>query len=161
MCYLDIKTYLPCLNLAYADRASMAASLELREPMLDLRLTEFVAGLPQRWRIRGRQTKVALKELARRYLPRQVVDRAKVGFGSPVRAWLRGPLRRLTADLLSPAAIRQTGILDAGVVRQIVAAESHEDWAMRVWTLLNLQAWSQTVLRGTPAAAPAVVVKST
>jgi len=158
MCYLDIKTYLPCLNLAYADRASMAASLELREPMLDLRLTEFVAGLPQRWRIHGRQTKVALKELARRYLPRQVVDRAKVGFGSPVRAWLRGPLRHLTADLLSPAAIRQTGILDAGVVRQIVAAESHEDWAMRVWTLLNLQAWSQTVLRGTPAAAPPVAV---
>ena len=161
LCYLDIKTYLPCLNLAYADRASMAASLELREPMLDLRLTEFVAGLPQRWRVHGRRTKVALKDVARRYLPRRLINRPKVGFGSPVRAWLKGPLRRLTADALSPTAIRQTGILDPGVVRQVVAAENHEDWAIRVWTLLNLQAWSQTVLRGTPPATPAVAVDST
>jgi asparagine synthase (glutamine-hydrolysing) len=155
ICYLDIKTYLPCLNLAYADRASMAASLELREPLLDLALTQFAVELPERWRIRGRRTKAVLKALAARYVPRSVVSRGKVGFGSPVRAWLTGPLRPMVAEFLSPEAIRRTGIVDTDAVQKIVANHRHEDWPMRVWALLNLQVWARTVpsLRGYTAPA--------
>jgi asparagine synthase (glutamine-hydrolysing) len=146
MLYLDLKTYLPCLNLAYVDRASMAASVEVREPLLDVRLVELVFSLPASSKIRGWRQKAVLKDVAAKYLPKAIVERRKVGFGSPVKAWLRGPLRGLVTRTLARDSVRQYGVLDGTEVATVLEDTNHEDWALRVWSLLYLQLWAETFL---------------
>src|SRR5207245_6773033 len=91
--YVDLKTFLPCLNLMTTDKTSMAANLEVRVPFLNHEMLELASRMPTRLKLRGLKRKYILKRAAERLLPREVVWRKKAGFGAPIRSWLRGPLR--------------------------------------------------------------------
>src|SRR6185503_18016678 len=108
--YVDLKTFLPCLNLAYTDKTSMAANLEVRVPFLNHELTELAARMPTQMKLRGLKRKYILKRAAEKLLPRDVVWRKKAGFGAPIRSWLRGSLRPMVDELLSEETIRRRGL---------------------------------------------------
>ncbi len=140
---VDLRLWLPDDLLMKMDKMSMAASVEARVPLLDHPLIEWAATLPDRFKLRGLEGKVLLKRLARLRLPREVVDRRKVGFTVPLGPWFRGPLRELLADtLLSPTCLGR-GYYDAAVLRRTV--EDHlagrRDRSRELWTLLTLELW--------------------
>ncbi len=154
MTHLDLQTFLPGLNLAYTDRASMAASVEVRVPLLDHRVVEYVAGLPPGLRLGGGTSKRVLKGVAERYLPRDVVHRPKAGFAAPLRSWVQGELKPLIQDLLAPERIRARGLLDPDAVWSVIRAqwEGREDNAFRIWAFLTLELWARTFLDADGAA---------
>jgi asparagine synthase (glutamine-hydrolysing) len=141
--YLDLKTFLPCLNLDYTDRTSMAATLEVRVPLLNHELVELSARMPPSLKLRGLKRKYILKRAAERLLPREVVWRKKAGFGAPMRAWLRGPLRPLVDELLSEECVRRRGLFRPEAVRAVVEANlsGREDYSLHVLHLLSLEMW--------------------
>ncbi|HZI19577.1 MAG TPA: asparagine synthase (glutamine-hydrolyzing) [Pyrinomonadaceae bacterium] len=141
--YLDLKTFLPCLNLDYTDKTSMAATLEVRVPLLNHELVELSARMPPRLKLRGLKRKYILKRAAETLLPREVVWRKKAGFGAPVRAWLRGPLRPLVDELLSEDVVRRRGLFRPEAVRGVVEANlsGREDYSLHVLHLLTLEMW--------------------
>ncbi|MDX2193165.1 MAG: asparagine synthase (glutamine-hydrolyzing) [Gemmatimonadales bacterium] len=149
--YMDAKTYLHEL-LMKQDQMSMAASIESRVPFLDHPLCEWTMRLPSRFKLRGVTTKWVLREAMRDTLPAEILSRKKMGFPVPVGAWLRGPFRALLERVvLSERALRRD-VLDAGAVRQLVAAHvggemGHEE---RVWMLLNLELWHRLFVDGEP-----------
>lgn len=144
--YLDLKTFLPCLNLAYTDKMSMAASTEVRVPLLDDELLTLTGQLPPSLKLKGLTRKYALKRSLESVLPRDVIWRRKAGFGAPIRSWLVGDLQPMVQDLLGPDAVRARGLFEpAEVARLIRANESgHEDNAVRLWALLTLELWYRT-----------------
>jgi asparagine synthase (glutamine-hydrolysing) len=150
MTHLDLKTFLPNLNLAYTDVASMASSVEVRVPLLDHRVVEYVMGLPPDMKIRGRTQKYVLKRLAERYLPRDVVYRKKTGFAGPVRGWVQNELRPMIGDVLSRDRLRRRGILDADEVWRVIEAgwSGREDNALRIWAYLTFELWAETYVDG-------------
>lgn len=141
--YVDMKTFLPCLNLDYTDKTSMAATLEVRVPFLNHELVELAARMPPGLKLRGLRRKYILKRAAERLLPREVVWRKKAGFGAPMRAWLRGPLRPLVDELLSEEQVRSRGLFRPEEVRRIVEANlsGREDYNLQVLQLLTLEMW--------------------
>ena len=142
MQYLDALTYLPDDILAKVDRASMAVSLEARVPLLDHRVAAFAFSLPRSLRLQGTTGKVLLRRVLARYVPRQLFERAKTGFGIPIGTWLRGPLREWAEALLTPAALNDGG-LTAEPVRDIWAKhlDGRLDAENQLWTVLMYQAW--------------------
>ncbi|HST50616.1 MAG TPA: asparagine synthase (glutamine-hydrolyzing) [Pyrinomonadaceae bacterium] len=146
--YVDMKTFLPCLNLDYTDRTSMAATLEVRVPLVNHELVELAARMPPRLKLRGLRRKYILKRAAERLLPRDVVWRRKAGFGAPIRAWLRGPLRPLVEEMLSEEAIKRRGLFRPEEVRRVVEANlsGREDYALHVLQLLTLEMWQREFL---------------
>jgi asparagine synthase (glutamine-hydrolysing) len=148
MTRLDLQTFLPGLNLAYTDRASMAASVEVRVPLLDHRVVEYVVGLPSDMKLRGGESKWILKQVARRHVPAAIVRRPKAGFAAPVRAWVQGPLRPMIAELLDPERLRARGWLDPKGVWDVIEAQwsGREDNALRIWAFLTLELWAATFL---------------
>ncbi|MCA1634814.1 MAG: asparagine synthase (glutamine-hydrolyzing) [Acidobacteria bacterium] len=141
--YVDMKTFLPCLNLAYTDLTSMAATLEVRVPFLNHELVELAARMPPGLKLRGLRRKYILKRAAEQLLPREVVWRKKAGFGAPIRAWLRGPLGPLVDDLLSENQVRRRGLFRPAEVRRIVEANlsGREDYNLQILQLLTLEMW--------------------
>ncbi len=158
MTHLDLLTFLPSLNLAYTDRASMAASVEVRVPYLDHRIVEWSRRLPVDHLLEGSRSKRVLKAVAERYLPRDLVHRRKAGFQAPVRAWVNGPLRPMIQELLSEERLQRRGVLEPGEVGRIVDATwaGREDNALRIWAFLTFEIWATTFLDG-DGAAPAAV----
>jgi asparagine synthase (glutamine-hydrolysing) len=146
--YVDLKTFLPCLNLAYTDKTSMAANLEVRVPFLNVELIELAARMPPSLKLKGLKRKYILKKAAERLLPHGVVWRKKAGFGAPIRAWLRGPLKPMIAELLSEPTIRQRGLFDPAEVQRIIAANDsgREDNNLQIFQLLTLELWQRTFL---------------
>jgi asparagine synthase (glutamine-hydrolysing) len=146
--YVDLKTFLPCLNLAYTDKTSMAANLEVRVPFLNVEMIELAARMPPSLKLRGLKRKYILKKAAEHLLPHDVVWRKKAGFGAPIRAWLRGPLQPMIAELLSEEAIRRRGLFDPAEVRRIIAANDsgREDNNLQIFQLLTLELWQRTFL---------------
>lgn len=138
--YADLKFWLPGDILTKVDRTSMAVGLEAREPLLDHRLIEFAASLPQRMRIRGRQGKWLLKQTMRRYLPDDILFRPKQGFVTPVSAWLRGPLAGQARAIATGASLNQLGWFDARTIAKF--ADDHiagkSDHGRLLWQLLTL-----------------------
>lgn len=141
--YVDLKTFLPCLNLAYTDQTSMAATLEVRVPFVNNELVELGARLPPDLKLRGLQRKYILKRAAEQLLPKDVVWRRKAGFGAPIRAWLRGPLRPLVDEMLSAEAVRRRGLFRPEEVRRVIDLNlaGREDYNLQVLQLLTLEMW--------------------
>lgn len=139
--YADLKFYLPGDILTKVDRTSMAVSLEAREPLLDHRLIEFGARLPERMRVRGTTGKWLLKHTLRRYLPEDVLFRPKMGFVTPIAQWLRGPLAAEARNVATDGLLARTGWFDtariAHLVEDHIAARS--DHSRLIWQLLMLR----------------------
>jgi asparagine synthase (glutamine-hydrolysing) len=164
--YLDMKTFLPCLNLTYTDKLSMAASTEVRVPLLDDELVELSGRIPPRLKLNRLTRKYVFKKSMEGRLPRDVIYRPKAGFGAPVRSWLVGDLKPLVDEVLDPDSIRARGLLDPDEVSRIVRAgeTGAEDNALRVWSFLTLELWQRTFVDqahdSASSAAPAPVAIS-
>ena len=143
--YVDLKTFLPCLNLAYTDKTSMAANLEVRVPFLNRKLIELAARMPPDLKLRGFKRKYILKRALEKVLPHDVVWRKKAGFGAPIRSWLRGPLKPMVDDLLSEETVRKRGLFRPAGVQRIINANlsGREDYNLQVFQLLNLELWQR------------------
>ncbi|MGZ2411033.1 asparagine synthase (glutamine-hydrolyzing) [Sphingomonas sp. F9_3S_D5_B_2] len=155
MMYCDAVTYLPDDILAKVDRASMAVSLETRVPFLDHRVAELAARIPLSLKVRDGKGKHLVRQLLYGLVPRNLVERPKAGFGIPVGEWIKGPLRPWAEDLLSPAALKADGLLDAQVVRRRWADHlaGRRDSTPALWAVLMLQAWMREQSAATAAAA--------
>jgi len=143
MQWLDQTTYLVDDILTKVDRASMAASLETRVPLLDHRLVEFAWTLPAEMKVRNGQGKWILRQVLNRFVPAPLLDRPKMGFAIPLESWLRGPLREWASDLLSDRRVREQGFLHADMVTQewnkfCAGGSGHQH---KVWALLMWMAW--------------------
>jgi asparagine synthase (glutamine-hydrolysing) len=143
--YVDLKTFLPCLNLMTTDKTSMAANLEVRVPFLNREMIEMSARMPPRLKLRGLTRKYVLKRALEKVLPRDVVWRKKAGFGAPIRSWLRGPLRPLVNELLSEEIVQKRGLFRPAEVKRVVDANfsGREDFNLQVFQLLGLELWLQ------------------
>jgi len=143
--YVDLKTFLPCLNLMTTDKTSMAANLEVRVPFLNQEMLELAARMPTHLKLRGLKRKYILKRAAEKLLPREVVWRKKAGFGAPIRSWLRGPLRPMVDDLLSAETVTRRGLFRPAEVKRIIEANlsGREDYNLQVFQLLNLELWQR------------------
>lgn len=138
--YADLKVWLPGDILTKVDRTSMSVGLEAREPLLDYRLIEFAASLPEAMRINGGQGKWLMKRAMRRYLPEDILYRPKQGFVTPIAHWFRGPLAGEARAISQSSALARTGWFDARSLAGI--AESHisgaSDHGRLLWQLLML-----------------------
>jgi asparagine synthase (glutamine-hydrolysing) len=145
MTYVDLKYYLPGLGLAYMDKASMAASVEVRVPLIDDDVVDFVARLPDSYKVQGLKTKVILREAMKGRIPDAILRRPKAPFAAPIRTWLRRDLAPMIAEYLSPNRIRARGLLNPAVVRRMLGEHQsgREDHSLRIWALLTLEIWLQ------------------
>ena len=150
MLAVDAETMLPDDLLMLTDKMSMATSLECRVPLLDHELVELAARMPEAVKIRGGRLKHALKEAVSGLLPRDILERKKRGFGTPMGAWLKGELAPLVRGLLSDSVVKGRGLFHFPAVQELIA--SHEanriDGTDRLMTLLNLEIWSRLYLDG-------------
>lgn len=149
--YCDMTRYLPGDLLVKVDRASMFVSLEAREPFLDHELARLAAALPADWKIRNGLNKYVLRRILSRYFPPKLFERPKQGFSAPIAQWLRGPLREVLLEELSPARVRAAGILDphkvTEAVNRFLAPRGANSSAAGMWILLQLQQWAGRWLR--------------
>jgi asparagine synthase (glutamine-hydrolysing) len=141
MMYLDAISFLPDDILAKVDRASMAVSLEVREPLLDHRLVELAWSLPLSMKIRGTRGKWVLRKLLHKFLPKEMVDRDKQGFGLPIDGWLRGPLREWAAALVEPRRIAREGWFDPATLRHVWNDGPVAGHEAVLWRVLMFQQW--------------------
>ena len=148
MLYVDLKTFLPCLNLTYTDKTSMAASMEVRVPLLDHELIELAARMPARLKLKGLTRKAILKRAAEAWLPREIIHRKKAGFSAPVRAWLVRDLRDMVEDLLSESNINRRGYFNYQSVRRLIDENlsGREDNNLKIFQLLTLELWHRTFI---------------
>jgi asparagine synthase (glutamine-hydrolysing) len=147
MCLADCRMFMPGLNLTYTDRASMAASCEVRVPFVDPLVFEAAFALPGSEKIRGRTQKAALKEVARAWLPDAVVDRPKASFGAPLRAWVTNDLAPLIDDTLVGGELVSSGFLQKQPLLRMVQEQrgGKRDWSKQLWELLTLETWYRNV----------------
>jgi asparagine synthase (glutamine-hydrolysing) len=139
---IDVMTYLPDDILVKVDRAAMAVSLETRVPLLDHRVVEFAFSLPAGMKGYDRKVKAPLRKVLAKYVPTELTDRPKQGFGVPICEWLRGPLREWAQSLITPAALENSGLKRKSVAHlwaQFQAGVPHLE--NRLWTILMYQAW--------------------
>lgn len=150
MLYVDLKTFLPCLNLITTDKTSMAANLEVRVPFLNREMIELTSHMPPEFKLRGFKRKYILKRALEEVLPKDVIWRKKAGFGAPIRSWLRGPLRPMIDELLSEETVRSRGLFRPQEVQRIVEANlsGRDDYSLQVFQLLNLELWQRQFIDG-------------
>jgi asparagine synthase (glutamine-hydrolysing) len=142
---LDFHTYLPSSVLTKVDRASMAHGLEVRPPMLDNDIVDWVFSIPSSFKLRRGRTKYLLKLAARGRVPQEIIDRPKKGFGIPIAAWLRGPLRDRLASALQPSPLWTSRLLDreSFVDWARLHASRQGDYSKALWALIVLDEWAR------------------
>lgn len=143
--YVDAASFLCGNCLEYADRMSMANSLEVRAPFTDYRLLEFALRLPDRMKVRGTTTKHVVREAMRGILPEQVIGKKKMGFNPPLPQWINGELKPMIAKFLSAEAVERRGIFRPEAVRQLLSdhEQNKRDNALKIWALLMIEVWQR------------------
>jgi asparagine synthase (glutamine-hydrolysing) len=143
----DFDSYLPGDLLVKVDIATMANSLELRSPLLDVNVIEWGVSLPRKYKIKGLETKHILKDVARSLVPANLIDRPKMGFGIPRAEWLRTEMKEIVIDTLTDTTARQRGWLDPVQVKKILDTHmSGRDKDNQIWPMLMLELWARTWL---------------
>ena len=146
MMYWDTISYLPDDILCKVDRAAMGNSLETRVPFLDHRIAELAQKIPVHMKIQNGIGKSVLRNILYKYVPRELIERPKAGFGIPLGSWLRGPLRNWVEDLLNPHRLEKEGFLNAEIVNTIWREHlsGKRDWSFRVWSIVIFQQWLES-----------------
>ncbi|MFF8955337.1 asparagine synthase (glutamine-hydrolyzing) [Streptomyces sp. NPDC014894] len=150
MCLGDARMFLPGLNLAYTDRASMAASTEVRVPYVDVEVVKAAFAVPGDRKIVGRQGKAVLKEAASSILPREIVYRPKGLFSAPLRAWMSRDLAPLVREVVHDGELVRSGFLRREALARLVAedAAGHQDYSKHLWHVLTLEHWYRGATSG-------------
>jgi asparagine synthase (glutamine-hydrolysing) len=170
MLYGDLRFHLPNDMLVKADRMSMAHSLEVRVPLLDLELVRFCFSIPEDLKLRGRRGKYLLRRSLEDALPPDILRRRKAGFVVPVESWMRGPLQPILREFLSESALANTGLIRPKAAQAMIAdhARGRRDHAYELFTLLVWSLWWRIWIDGslalrcvTPAAAPVTIRRLT
>jgi asparagine synthase (glutamine-hydrolysing) len=142
---IDQLTYLPDAMMTKADRASMAVSLEVRVPLLDHRVVEYTSRLPDSLKYRNGTGKYLLKKLLARYVPTELFERPKMGFGVPIDRWFRSELKDLLLDYLSPERLKREGLFDQMFVEEKIKEHlsGQANHQYRLWSLLMWEMWRE------------------
>ncbi|WP_200949251.1 asparagine synthase (glutamine-hydrolyzing) [Phycicoccus sp. Soil748] len=155
MCLADSRMFMAGLNLTYTDRASMAASTEVRVPFVDPVVFAAAFSIPGSEKIRGRTQKAVLKDAARTWVPDQIIDRPKASFGVPLRAWVTNDLRELVDDVLVDGELVRSGFLRRQPLVRLVEDQrsGRRDESKQIWQLMSLEQWYRNA-RAAGVAAP-------
>jgi asparagine synthase (glutamine-hydrolysing) len=150
----DINHYLPDDLLVKMDVATMAHSLEARSPFLDHELVEFMARVPARFKLSGRTSKYLLKSALRTIVPKEILQRRKMGFGIPLAAWLRSSLREVLEDSVGSQAALSRGYFRGEAVQQMLRDHMHgsDEHQYVLWDLLMLELWHRRFIDSAPTA---------
>mgnify|MGYP001490247914 CR=1 FL=1 len=150
MLSLDQRFFLSDHNLNYTDKMSMAAGVEVRVPFLDPDLVELSSRIPDHCKQRGFTSKWVLREAFKDYLPREIIQRPKTGFGLPVRRWLRNELREMLFDYLSSDRLRSRGLFDVEAVRNLMHRNDigKIDAAYPLFAILCIEIWARNFMDG-------------
>jgi asparagine synthase (glutamine-hydrolysing) len=143
--YVDSASFLCCNCLEYADRMSMANSLEVRAPFTDYRLLEFAMQVPDNMKVRRTTTKWITRQALRDILPKEVLEKKKMGFNPPLPQWINGELKPVIRQFLSPDAVERRGIFRPEAVLKLVRdhEENRRDNALKIWALLMIEVWQR------------------
>ena len=162
MLLLEQRFFLADHNLAYTDKMSMAAGVEVRVPFLDLDLIDHAARIDTRIKQKGRVGKWVLKKAMEPYLPNDVIYRPKAGFGAPLRKWMRGgPLQPMLDDVLSPASLRRRGLFDPRSVQDLIRdnRDGRVDGSYTLLSILSIELWCRAYIDSVPQATSRVLVE--
>jgi asparagine synthase (glutamine-hydrolysing) len=141
----DFSAYLPGDLLVKVDIATMANSLELRSPLLDVNVVEWGVSLPRKYKIKGFETKHILKDVARSLVPAELIDRPKMGFGIPRAEWLRTGMKEMLVDTLTDSTATQRGWFESSEVKKVIDIHiAGEDRDNLLWPILMLELWART-----------------
>ena len=145
MCFTDINMFMVGLNLAYTDKSSMAASVEVRVPFIDKRFISHAMSIPGKFKFRQNESKYILKKAAEDFLPKEIIYRAKASFGAPIRSWISGELRPIIDELLSKENIEKRGIFNHKEIKQMIQEDRRGvvDNAYKIYHLLTIELWFQ------------------